>query len=488
MKASCCTAGGVVVGALLVSSLVALPAAQAATPPGSWYYLTNGTTGGSADIAFAYGKADDTVLVGDWDGDGTDTLGVRRAQMYYLTNGTTGGTADITFAYGKPDDVVLVGDWDGDGTDTLGVRRGNMYYLTNGTAGGSADITFAYGKSSDVVLVGDWNGDGTDTLGVRRSSTYYLTNGTTGGAADITFAYGRGDDVVLVGDWNADGTDTLGVRRSSAYYLTNGTTGGAANITFAYGRGDDVVLIGDWNGDGSDTLGVRRATGPASIPAAPAWFYDDEYIGFNVGGFRVYPHLTSVPTGLYKTPSSGYACNWQTQDAAGNVLGGFFGPGPLHIELTADVAVLAVSGGCDLPWATVFPGAQPRIANTFGEGEYALGKDIRPGVYRSLVPSAECFVLALNDFQGRDSSIRGGWEPLPEEIGQEVYLIIESTDVAVRSYGCGTWEWVEEEPAAAAAGARTFDSLARLDTPAAELSTLEGLEAVEAVEAVEAKN
>ena len=103
--------------------LAATPATAATTAPGNWYYLTNGTTGGKADITFAYGKATDVVLIGDWNGDAKDTLGVRRGSQYYLTNGTTGGTADITFAYGKSDDVVLVGDWNGDAKDTLGVRR-----------------------------------------------------------------------------------------------------------------------------------------------------------------------------------------------------------------------------------------------------------------------------------------------------------------------------------------------------------------------------
>ncbi len=48
---------------------------------------------------------------------------MRRGREYHLTNRTTGGPADIVFSYGKATDVVLVGDWDGNGTSTLGVRR-----------------------------------------------------------------------------------------------------------------------------------------------------------------------------------------------------------------------------------------------------------------------------------------------------------------------------------------------------------------------------
>ncbi|MWB98277.1 hypothetical protein [Agromyces seonyuensis] len=64
--------------AAALAAIAAAPAGAATTPPGNMYYLTNGTTGGTADLAFGYGKADDVVLIGDWNGDGTDTLGIRR--------------------------------------------------------------------------------------------------------------------------------------------------------------------------------------------------------------------------------------------------------------------------------------------------------------------------------------------------------------------------------------------------------------------------
>jgi hypothetical protein len=72
--------------------------------------------------------------------------------------------------YGRATDTVLVGDWDGDGKDTLAVRRGNTYYIKNSLAGGVADQTVIYGRATDTVLVGDWDGNGTSTLGVRRVS------------------------------------------------------------------------------------------------------------------------------------------------------------------------------------------------------------------------------------------------------------------------------------------------------------------------------
>jgi hypothetical protein len=228
---------------------------------GSQYFLNDSFTG-TAGTIFNYGTVGDEVYVGDWDGNGTDTLAVRRGNIFYVKNSLTGGGADTVFAYGRPGDTVLVGDWDGDGTDTLAVRRGNVYYVKNSISSGVADAVFAYGRAGDAVLVGDWNGDGVDTLAVRRGNVYYVKNSISTGVADAVFAYGRAADTVLVGDWDGNRTDTLAVRRGNTYYLRNSLTSGPADKTVAYGRATDTTLVGDWNGDGVDTLGVRRPPPP----------------------------------------------------------------------------------------------------------------------------------------------------------------------------------------------------------------------------------
>jgi hypothetical protein len=61
--------------------------------------------------------------VGDWDGDGKDTIGVFRAGIWFLRNTNTTGMADQTFAYGLATDQPVAGDWDGDGLATIGVFR-----------------------------------------------------------------------------------------------------------------------------------------------------------------------------------------------------------------------------------------------------------------------------------------------------------------------------------------------------------------------------
>ncbi|MCD8365699.1 MAG: InlB B-repeat-containing protein, partial [Clostridiales bacterium] len=50
-----------------------------------------------------------------------DTLVVRRGNTYYFSYSLKSGSADKVISYGKSTDEVLVGDWDGDGKDTLAV-------------------------------------------------------------------------------------------------------------------------------------------------------------------------------------------------------------------------------------------------------------------------------------------------------------------------------------------------------------------------------
>ena len=259
LAASCVAAG----------TLTALPAGAHGTSvgaSGAEYHFQDSPVGGPAVVY--YGRLWDEVFVGDWDGDGIDTLAVRRGNIFYIKNSLDGGVADLEIAYGRPGDVVVVGDWDGDGIDTLGVRRGNIYHLKNSLEGGVADVEIAYGRPLDVVVVGDWDGDGVDTLGVRRSSTFYLKNSLEGGEADITQWLGRGTDRPISGDWDGDGRDDIGVRRDS---LVETRTQRGRTASQDYGRITDAILAGDWDGDGRDSLGVRRpssealATRPAGV-------------------------------------------------------------------------------------------------------------------------------------------------------------------------------------------------------------------------------
>jgi RHS repeat-associated protein len=124
---------------------------------------------------------------------------------FLLRNSNNAGAADYGFVFGQPGDIAVAGDWDGDGTDTVGVFRPGTtgtFYLSNRNDQGFAEITFNYGINGDRPLAGDWNSDGVDTIGVFRAGMFYLRNSNTTGTADLEFAFGLSTDLPVAGNWD----------------------------------------------------------------------------------------------------------------------------------------------------------------------------------------------------------------------------------------------------------------------------------------------
>ncbi|MBK7452260.1 MAG: InlB B-repeat-containing protein [Anaerolineales bacterium] len=219
-------------------------------PSNGLLYLKNANTTGFADIAINYGLGGDYPITGDWDGNGTDTIGIYRNGIFYLRNSNTIGFADLEFAFGLPGDQPVSGDWDGDGTDTIGVYRNGQFLLRNSNSAGPEDMSFYLGNPGDVGIAGDWDGDGLDTTGVFRPSNgvIFLKNTNVSGFADIAINYGLANDQPVIGDWNDDGTDTIGVYRNGSFYLRNSNTIGFADIVFALGIPGDMPISGNWDG------------------------------------------------------------------------------------------------------------------------------------------------------------------------------------------------------------------------------------------------
>lgn len=241
-----------------------------ASTPGSYdvatstFALRYTNDSGEADTTFAYGVAGAgwIAIVGDWDGDGIQTVGLYDPveSMFYLRNSNTTGEADLSFAYGAPDAgwAPVVGDWNNDGVDTIGLYDPTTanWYLRNENSGGVADLSFGYGTpgSTWTPVVGDWNGDGTDTIGLydATEANWYLRNENSGGMADLSFGYGAAGSTwtPVTGDWTASGTTTIGLHdaENATWYLRDSNTTGAANQEFTFGTaGSDVqALSGVW--------------------------------------------------------------------------------------------------------------------------------------------------------------------------------------------------------------------------------------------------
>jgi parallel beta-helix repeat protein len=193
----------------------------------TWYLKTSNSPGSASITPFQYGAPGDIPVVGDWTGDGIDTVGVfdpfarfgHPAATWQLRNSNSAGAADITFAYGAPGWVPVVGDWTGQGFDTVGMfdpigefgQPAATWYLRNSNSAGAASITpFTFGAAGWTPVVGDWNGAGKTTVGVVDTTgefgdapaTWFLRFSNTPGGASVTpFAFGAANWVPLAGDW-----------------------------------------------------------------------------------------------------------------------------------------------------------------------------------------------------------------------------------------------------------------------------------------------
>jgi hypothetical protein len=165
-------------------------------------YLRASNTQGIADITFFFGNPGDIPIAGDFNGNGCDTVSIYRPSegRFYIINklGTNNGglgAASTSYLFGNIGDKPFVGDFNGNGIDTVGLHRestGFVYYRNSHT-GGNADGQLFFGDPGDRVFAGDWTGDGTDTVALFRpaSAMLYFRFTNTQGAADARTAWGQ---------------------------------------------------------------------------------------------------------------------------------------------------------------------------------------------------------------------------------------------------------------------------------------------------------
>jgi hypothetical protein len=177
-----------------------------------YVYLRNSNSQGVADVRFFFGDPGDVPLAGDFDGDGCDTVSIYRpaeGRFYIIdrlgSNDGGLGAASVEYLFGNPGDKPFVGDFDGDGIDTVGLHRestGFVYFRQSHTQG-VADAQFFFGDPGDRIVAADWNADGTDSPGLFRPSLtrFFLRYSNTQGNADADFTMGESTWLPIAGNF-----------------------------------------------------------------------------------------------------------------------------------------------------------------------------------------------------------------------------------------------------------------------------------------------
>ncbi len=207
-------------------------------------------------------------IVGDWDGDGYDELGITTPWEYQgfeysawefdnTGNNHPDDPGDNDFLIGRGSDLPVVGDWDGDGRDAPGAfRPATARFVLYNEWGGQIRVT-VYGEGTDRPVAGDWDGNGVDEIGVFRPSQgrFYLDTNGNGvlDPPDAVRVFGVSEDLPIIGDWNDDGIDDIGVWRPSQgrYYLDFNGNG-------VYGPGDRTAVWGSPNSTDQPIAGRWR--------------------------------------------------------------------------------------------------------------------------------------------------------------------------------------------------------------------------------------
>jgi len=201
---------------------------------------------------FVFGVPGDLPLLGDWDCNTSDTVGVYRPTtgFVYLRNSNSIGFGDKSFFFGLAGDIPLVGDFDGNGCDSVSIYRPSQakVYVSNRLETGFAENSYFFGVPGDQPFSGDFDGDGLADVGLHRASTglVYMRFRQSTGSAELSFIYGNPSDRIVAGDWDGDGDDTVGIFRptEARFYLSYQNRQGFADACFGFGRSLDLPVSG----------------------------------------------------------------------------------------------------------------------------------------------------------------------------------------------------------------------------------------------------
>lgn len=210
------------------------------------------------------------------------TVGIYNGTSFFMSerNAQVGAGGSLPYANWQ----AVTGDWDGNGTETIGAYYNGFWMLSNDNA---TYTQYQYGiglGTQWLPLVGDWDGNGRDTIGLYYNGEFILSNDNR--TVGNYHYFGAGNFVPLAGDWNADGIDTIGIWANKQFLLTN-TNSSTSYSTINYGQALNgwYPLIGDWNGDGIDTVGLHNQTSGGWILSDTNLTTQHEFY-WNTYGFR----------------------------------------------------------------------------------------------------------------------------------------------------------------------------------------------------------
>lgn len=263
----------------------------------SWRVAKSNGSGFGASSVWKgdFGNANDSVYVGDFNGDNKDDIAYRRMSGDTATwsvaksTGKSFGASSIwSNDFGNANDAFYVGDFTGNGQDDIAYSRASgdtiAWYIAKSQGGSfGSDVLWAsdIGNAGDEFFVGKFNKDSKADIAVMRPSSgttiawYVALSGGSYFNNESLWSSGTGDadDMFKVGDYNNDGRDDLAYIRLNNFYtletrraLSNGSSFGSSSTWKTdIGNDGDRFRVGDFNGDNRDDIALARGTSTSTL-------------------------------------------------------------------------------------------------------------------------------------------------------------------------------------------------------------------------------
>lgn len=255
-------------------------------------------------------------LAGDFNGDGRDELALFKDGEWLLDINGNGvwDSGDLWAKLGDKADLPVIGDWDNDGKDDIGIFGpewegdeealakepglpdpenkmisipknlpprnaipGQERLMQRSVAGEPRsdviDHVFRFGTESHQPVAGDFNGDGVSTLGIFSNGKWKIDvngDGRFSGQDDSFFDFGETGDIAVVGDFNGDGLDEIAVVRGRDLIVDSNGNGkwDATDRIFEIEGEAGQVVVGDFDGDGVDEAAFYTSLPARTEPEA----------------------------------------------------------------------------------------------------------------------------------------------------------------------------------------------------------------------------
>ncbi len=287
----------------------------------------------------------DSVVMGDFNGDGMADLAAVTSNGVAVTLGNGDGTFQTAANYAtdaKPG-YVAAGDFNGDGKADLAVTTSSgtvSVLLGNGDGTFQKSVSYAGGPKPGPLVVGDVNGDGYADVALN---TGYVLLGKGDGTFQNPVQWLNGG-FVAVGDFNGDGkidfVDSSGVVQLGH---GDGTFDARAKLNVAAAPFIQIfATIGDFDADGNQDVAVMIHAASPGGHGVPSNYRDTltVYPGQGDGTFR---------------PAITVAAGASGQFPGVIAVGDFNGDGNMDVALVNQGTVNVFPGNGDGSFGALFP-------------------------------------------------------------------------------------------------------------------------------------